>query len=364
MIKTLHYYISRELAKVTLLALVAFTLVMTVFAIIEPLRKQGLATDQVLALISYTLPVMLSLTLPIAALFAATIVYGRFSQDNELLACRASGVATLTILKPALVLGGGVTIVTLLLMNFVTPKLAELMELAVKANIRAIAYQQLRTKDYYKMGRHLIRAESVDPEQKTLHGLVYAYTKKGDDVRFLVTPTAYVQFVPSGGDAYVVISMSNPAETLTGNYTVFQQKSVPVAIKLDNPAKEDPSWYDWRKMLTTLREPTENEEIKDRFEELRRRIAHDMLCRRVADEINAGRPYEGLRDPGRRYIVRAAGAELAGGGVVKLLSTSEGRLPAQRVQVEVLRNDEVELVYYAQEGRVIARWSPVSNCSI
>ena len=83
MIRTLQMYLGRELAKVTLLALASFTLVMTVFAIIEPLRKQGLAGEQVVSLVAFTLPVMLSFTLPIASLFAATIVYGRFAQDNE-----------------------------------------------------------------------------------------------------------------------------------------------------------------------------------------------------------------------------------------------------------------------------------------
>ncbi|HDY65422.1 MAG TPA: hypothetical protein ENH84_04210, partial [Phycisphaerae bacterium] len=76
MLRTIHGYLSRELLRVTALAMVAFTLVMTVFAIMEPLRKQGLATGQVASLFIFTLPVMLSLTLPFAALFATAIVYG------------------------------------------------------------------------------------------------------------------------------------------------------------------------------------------------------------------------------------------------------------------------------------------------
>ena len=109
MLRTLHFFLARELAKVTLMSLVAFTLVMTVFAIIEPLRKQGLSSDQVISFLGYTLPMMVSLTLPIAALFGATIVYGRFSQDNELQACRAGGIATVRLLEPAIVLGVLVT---------------------------------------------------------------------------------------------------------------------------------------------------------------------------------------------------------------------------------------------------------------
>ena len=100
MIRTIHFYLARELIKVTLLALIAFTLVLTVVAIFEPLRQQqGLAAEQVLALFGYLLPMMLSVTLPVGAMFATTIVYGRFSQDNEFIACRASGISTGSLLR-------------------------------------------------------------------------------------------------------------------------------------------------------------------------------------------------------------------------------------------------------------------------
>ena len=39
------------------------------------------------------------------------MVYGRFSQDNELLACRAGGVATVSLPKSASLLGVVVTLI-------------------------------------------------------------------------------------------------------------------------------------------------------------------------------------------------------------------------------------------------------------
>jgi len=35
-----------------------------------------------------------------AALFAATLVYGRFANDNELDACKAGGISLLTLVYP------------------------------------------------------------------------------------------------------------------------------------------------------------------------------------------------------------------------------------------------------------------------
>ena len=88
MTRTLDKYLGKDLAKATALAAVCFTLVLTVVVVIEPLRKQGLSGMQALALFGYSLPLSLSLALPVGALFAATMVYGRFAHDNELMACR------------------------------------------------------------------------------------------------------------------------------------------------------------------------------------------------------------------------------------------------------------------------------------
>ena len=43
MLKTLHAYLLKDLVKVTLLTLVALTLLMSVLVIVQPLRKFGLA---------------------------------------------------------------------------------------------------------------------------------------------------------------------------------------------------------------------------------------------------------------------------------------------------------------------------------
>ena len=126
MLKTLHSYLLKDLLKVSLLSLVAITLLMSVLVIIQPLRKLGLAGEQLLQLFLYTIPVMLSLTRPIATLFAGTLVYGRFSQDNELLAAKASGISALSLLRPALGMGVVVTLLSLAMINVVAPRLSNL----------------------------------------------------------------------------------------------------------------------------------------------------------------------------------------------------------------------------------------------
>ena len=355
MIRILHGYIGRELLKVTGLALVAFTLVMTVFAIIEPLRKQGLAPAQVAALFGYTLPVMLSLTLPIAALFAATIVYGRFSQDNELMACRASGIATLTLLEPALVLGAAVTVISLLLGSFVTPRLAEMGERAAKTNARGIVYSQLTSEDHAKFNDTLIRADKVIEDEDTLRGTVVADVADPGDVGIYLASTAYLDFFQRSDDAYVSAYLVKPQVVRTGSYVIGQEGSQQFdSWKLPNLVEEDPSWYDWGRLVHIYRHPEKHPEIRRRLEEIHNQVRHALTARAVAAGINAAGRYDELTDGQDRYVLSAGKAEWDGGSSARLLGGEDGR-----VEVRVMRDGETRQVVTADEGEVSASLSQI-----
>jgi lipopolysaccharide export LptBFGC system permease protein LptF len=356
----LHGYIGRELLKVTGLALVAFTLVMTVFAIIEPLRKQGLAPAQVAALFGYTLPVMLSLTLPIAALFAATIVYGRFSQDNELMACRASGIPTLTLLEPALVLGAAVTVLSLLLGSFVTPRLAEMGERAAKANARGIVYSQLTSEDHAKFNDVLIRADKVHEDEDTLRGTVVAQVEDPGDVRIYLASTAYLSFFERSEDAYVSAYLVNPQVVRTGSYVVGQEGSQQFdSWPLPDLVEEDPSWYDWGRLMYIYRHPEHHPEIRRKMENLHNQVRHAMAARAVAAGINAAGRYAELTDGQDRFVLQAGKAEWQGGSTARLLAGSE----EGKVEVRVTRGGQVRQVVTAEEAEVSASMSQIAGRS-
>lgn len=365
MLKTLHAYISRDLARITLLALVAFTLIMTVFAIIEPLRKQGLGADQVLALFAYTIPVMLSLTLPIAALLAATIVYGRFAQDNELMACRASGVSTLTLLRPALMLGGLVTVISLLLNNFVAPRMAMLTENTARENIKNIAYNQLRTRGYIKISGYLVHADRAFPDSDTLEGVVLADARKSERPALVAARTAKVYFTTYGNRSFLSVYPIDPVIPFvrrTGG-TLPKADSLNIyEYELPSMVKEEPGWYDWSQLIGTLGEPSRNQEIKDALEEIRRDLCHGRLMKEIADTINSGRAYAKIRSShGDVYEIRAAGA-VAGDKETNLLGEVGGR--RQPVTVTTRRDGRVDYTVTAEKGRVRVTWSPRSNTSI
>ena len=272
MLKTLHWFLARELAKVSL---VAFTLVMTVFVIIEPMRKQGLSSDQVVGLFGYTVPMMVTLTLPVAALFGATIVYGRFSQDNELLACRAGGIATVRLLKPALVLGLLVTAASLWLSNWVTPYLAERAEKAIKSDIRQIAYYQLRKQGYIRREGFVLHADRVDPVSDVLYGVVLVSAK------MTASPSAASLTDPNAKSPY------HPVVTRTSWYNIVQEDQAPIdSMPLRSPLKDDPSWYSWPQLVQTLESPAMNGGVQRSLQGLCIDIGHEMLINEVVSTVN------------------------------------------------------------------------------
>ena len=363
MLRTLHSFLAKELAKVGLLALVAFTVVMTVFAIVEPLRKRGLGAEQVLLLFSYTVPVMLSLTLPIAALFAATIVYGRFSQDNELLACRAGGIATLSLLKPALVLGLLVTAASLWLGDSVAPRLVQLGEVAVKGSIRGIAYSELASDGYIKYGPYLLHADGVDREHNTLHGVVLADCTDPNNIVFVIAERTGVVFSESAGDPYVAIQMEGPVVTQTGQFSIFRERYAPVdAVPVPNPLKESPSWYSWAKLVDLMEHPAKSANIQRSLVELQRDLGHEMLAAEAASAINSHRLYAGLRNAWGPCEISAARA------VQRALTVdleSEAGADGNRIPVRVrVRGPGEVRTIEGLRGKLQVAWSPLKNMSL
>lgn len=369
MIRTISLFIFRELGRVAALALAAFTLVMTVFTIIEPLRRQGLAPEQVLALFGYTVPGMLSLTLPIAALFAATMVYGRFAQDNELLACRASGIPTLSLLKPALILGIMITVMSLVLANMVSPKMAQMAEQAIKANVVGIVKERIADQGHLRYEGYTIHATGAtrsDGEMLALRGIVAADTRKQDDMRFLTASTAIINFDTYDDQTYATIHLYNPTVTRTSTRDVINEASGPLESQLvPSLVRENPSWYDWSQLRRTIQYPDENREIRETLLKIQRLIRHGLLSQDIAGVIEKGKPYDKLTDGQDTYVIEAGVAMLdqRDESLVELRKADRSDDPGP-VRVTVKRGERVKQIVTADRGVVEVNWSARQNESL
>ncbi|MCF7958701.1 MAG: LptF/LptG family permease, partial [Phycisphaerae bacterium] len=113
MVFTLHRYIFKDLFKAFTLTTIILSFVMGLGVMLKPLRDFSIDPVHVPEMIFCTLPITMTMAIPIAALMATTLVYGRLAFENEITACRSSGIGLLTLIYPALMLALLVGMITL-----------------------------------------------------------------------------------------------------------------------------------------------------------------------------------------------------------------------------------------------------------
>lgn len=119
--KTLFQYLFKDLIRIFCFSAVVLASIMGFGGILRPMTLYSLDAFQVAKMWLYLMPATMSYSLPIAAVFAASMVYGRLSADNELTACRSAGISYGSICGPAVALGLCSAILSLLLLGFVVP---------------------------------------------------------------------------------------------------------------------------------------------------------------------------------------------------------------------------------------------------
>ncbi len=139
--RILRTYLLREhLAPflVTLGGLTAVLLVGNIVKFAELVIGKGVSIFDILRLIIYLIPYMLSFTVPMACLVAMVLAFGRLSTDYELIAIRASGVAPIRLVFPMFM--AGVVISGMLLV--VNDRLAPAAHLAFRRQLKAIGVKR------------------------------------------------------------------------------------------------------------------------------------------------------------------------------------------------------------------------------
>jgi len=198
MVFTLHRYIFRELIKVFILATVALTLILSLGSVLRPVQEHGVGPRQVIYFMGYSIPITLTFVLPMAALFAAALVYGRFSNDNELDACRASGLSMLTLVYPGLALAIIVAIANLILSFYVMPAFVHSAGKSLKADAQQIIFRNIKRRGYYESpdGNYRVYADHANQQNDTLSGVIITETKGAGIRKIITAENARVHFTP------------------------------------------------------------------------------------------------------------------------------------------------------------------------
>jgi lipopolysaccharide export system permease protein len=118
--------------------LTAVLLVGNIIRFAELVIAKGVSLFDILRLLIYLIPYMLSFTVPMASLIAVILAFGRLSTDYELIAMRASGVAPIRLVFPVLVVGLLISVLLLI----VNDRLVPMSHLAFRRQLKAIGIKQ------------------------------------------------------------------------------------------------------------------------------------------------------------------------------------------------------------------------------
>ncbi|MBR5580782.1 MAG: LptF/LptG family permease [Treponema sp.] len=117
-------YLVKELLLYFLIAFLFFFMVFFVNQILlmaEDILKKRVPIIDVVRLMSYSLPFIIAQSAPFATLVGFLMCLGRMMTDNEILVIRASGKSFMVILLPVLILGGGISLLSFFVNDYLLP---------------------------------------------------------------------------------------------------------------------------------------------------------------------------------------------------------------------------------------------------
>ncbi len=174
--RILFHYLVSEILPPFFVGLLAFTFILLIgrmVKLIELVVTRGVPLLQIAKLFSLILPTFLEMTVPMAFLLAILLGLGRMSNDQELLAMKASGVSPTQILWPVSAIALVIALATLALTLFVRPAAnfalkKELYNIA-KSRIGTALKEKVFNDDFPKI---LIYVEEIIPPGNTAQGVL------------------------------------------------------------------------------------------------------------------------------------------------------------------------------------------------
>lgn len=320
---TLHGYILREVLKTFLLTLAGLTVLFTMGGgLFNVVRQEGVTTTDFLRFVPLLIPIVVTLTMPVAALFAVTITYGRLAADNELTACRAAGINVHRLLGAVFLLAVFVSLFTLVFGNYVIPHFMHRLEQFARSNLRDIAFQQLRSKGYARWQTNwFITAEDVPTvsaqeaeargyisEPGVSHLFVQGPTclqlSDGKPVRFTTADWGVCVFDTRGEGIDIQLQLLDARDVEVDKRAVELKNQVIRINDLPLRLAQRLSSLDLETLLLWQREPWRQQKVGERVARLQAEILAHRFARYATDRLTSG----GLvlvDDLGQEYEIQA-----------------------------------------------------------
>ena len=185
--RLLPRYVLIELLKVFAVTVTSLTTLMVLVGVAKEAIEQGLGLVQILQMLPFILPNALLFALPGSVLFAVSIVYGRMSGANEIVAIKSLGINPMTVLWPALILAFLLSLVCVWLNDVAVSWGFTNMQRVVVESLDEIAYGMLRTQKSFGTNKFNINVKRIDGRKMVKP--VITFTASGTTPPYTITAT-------------------------------------------------------------------------------------------------------------------------------------------------------------------------------
>ena len=305
--KTLHWYIFRELMRIFLLTASALTTMLAFGGTFKPITKQGIEITQLMTIITNLMPAMLAYAIPIAALFAAVLVYWRLATDNEMTACRASGISFMSIVLPAAALGLLVASVDLVFVNYVVPVFLQRTERAIISDLGSLVTNQINQQGQFRLDKLVLYADSAELQptgepntsQVVLHGMAALTLRDGKPNGIVVARQAngIITNNMTTGEAAIKFTLTdsagfNPAtmQKISGSVPNLTEGGKP--FPMPSQLKSKPKFLNVRELFNYDKDPMLFQPVRDIVDKMETLYEYQAVANRLYEvwKITSGAP--------------------------------------------------------------------------
>jgi lipopolysaccharide export LptBFGC system permease protein LptF len=314
MSKTIFWYLFRDLVRIFMLASGALAGIMSFGGLMRPLTENGLDASQVGKMLTYLMPAMMAYSVPAAALFATTVVYGRLAADNELTACRAAGMSYTSIGLPAVVLGLVVAILSLVLLCFVVPIFSLKVEEVISSNLAQVVVNKIGRDHQIRLGStyptvfaeeaHIMPSDPAHKDQQIVQlvGPTVVSYEKPDETTGLRVPKDFFTaesallhiHSSTGGQVRIDMNLLGgakfPREFTGANRSQIGMETVtPPPLFQENPIRQNFKFANVWELMALADDPSASQRVSEAVAELvQRDEAHTFLQRLIDGAGKAG----------------------------------------------------------------------------
>lgn len=353
--KTLFWYLFKDLVRIFLLSAIVIAGIMSFGGLLRPLTQKGLDAIQVAQMWLYLMPAMMTYSLPVAAVFATSMVYGRLAADNELTACRAAGIGYRSICAPAISLGLVSALCSLMFLGYIVPFFSYQVERVIYANVAKVIASEIQRTHAYSPGggkpgifaqQAYIPPESgKDGEQIVVLRQPTIMSYRKDPLRpKLEIPSVFslaneaTLYIRQGESNEVEISgvllkATSFARTLGGRPEFGIERLEFGPISYPSPLRQNVKFMDVTRLKDLAAAPEKSNRVKRSMKGYIEQEQRDIIHRKMAEALVLTPEQGYIIDSGEQYQILAPGASMAPVGRDVVVTPA----PGKRIQVLLKR---------------------------